>query len=105
MASSGGMPPPSAPPGQSSGSNSSGGPASSTALYSEKIKLNVKRSERLKRNVLEIGIETNGEFKLVESDVAKLISRIGIDLSCHVEGFQILSRKLQEDPDMAEGYS
>ena len=58
-------------------------------LYSDKIKLNVKRSERLKRNVLEIGIESIGEIKLEDEDVSKLLSRIGIDLSCHAEGLQI----------------
>ena len=72
-------------------------PAPTPASYSDKIKVNLKRSERLKRNVLEISVESQGYFKLEEDDVAKLMTRLGIDLKTHAEGYQICpgnSRKI-----------
>ena len=61
-------------------------PAPVHASYSDKIKVNLKISERLKRNVLEISVESQGYFKLEEDDVAKLMTRLGIDLKFHAEG-------------------
>ena len=72
-------------------------PAPVHASYSDKIKVNLKISERLKRNVLEISVESQGYFKLEEDDVAKLMTRLGIDLQFHAEGYQICpgnSRKI-----------
>ena len=57
--------------------------------YSDKMKLNLKSSERLKRKVLEITVESQGNFKIDEEDVAKLMTRLGIDQRSHMEGFQI----------------
>ena len=67
--------------------------------YSDKIKMNLRKSERLKRKVLEITLEneSDGSLNIEEKDVAKLVSRLGIDLKSHMEGFQICpgnSRKI-----------
>ena len=50
--------------------------------YSAKLKLNIQRSERLNRKVLEITLETDKGAKLdiEDKDVAKLASRLGIDV-------------------------
>ena len=84
------VPPGVTPPGPSA-------PAQMLMSYSDKMKLNLKRSERLKRKVLEINVESQGNFKLEEEDVAKLMTRLGIDPKSHMEGFQICpgnSRKI-----------
>ena len=65
------------------------GPPQTLVTYSDKMKLNLKRSERLKRKVLEITVESQGNFKINEEDVAKLMTRLGIDQRTHMEGFQI----------------
>ena len=65
------------------------GPTQTFVSYSDKMKLNLKRSERLKRKVLEITVESQGNFKIEDEDVAKLITRLGIDQKSHMEGFQI----------------
>ena len=57
--------------------------------YSDKMKLNLKSSERLKRKVLEITVDSQGNFKIDEVDVAKLMTQLGIDQRSHMEGFQI----------------
>ena len=59
--------------------------------YSDKIKMNLRKCERLKRKVLEISLEneSDGNVNIEEKDVAKLVSRLGIDLKSHMEGFQI----------------
>ena len=64
-------------------------PGPTQTFVSYKMKLNLKRSERLKRKVLEITIESQGNFKIEDEDVAKLITRLGIDQKSHMEGFQI----------------
>ena len=58
--------------------------------YSDKLKLNVKKSERLKRKVLEVTLETEKDvvLKIEDKDVAKLATRLGIDIKCHLEGYQ-----------------
>ena len=66
---------------------------STNQSYSDKIKVNLKRSERLKRKVLEISVESQGYFKLEEDDVAKLMTRLGINLQVHAEGYQICPGK------------
>ena len=67
--------------------------------YSDKIKMNLRKCERLKRKVLEITLEHDSEVsvKIEEKDVAKLVSRLGIDLKSQMEGYQICpgnSRKI-----------
>ena len=74
-------------------------PPPEETLYSEKLKVNIVRSERLKRKVLEITLEHESEVivKIEENDVAKLISRLGIDLKSQMVGYQICpsnSRKI-----------
>ena len=47
--------------------------------------------------LLEISVESQGYFKLEEDDVAKLMTRLGINLQVHAEGYQICpgnSRKI-----------
>ena len=67
--------------------------------YSDKLKVNVRREERLKRNVLEIHLENDNKTHInLDSDtVANLCSRIGIDIKTQVEGVQVMpgnSRKI-----------
>ena len=51
--------------------------------YSDMLKLNVRKSERLNRKVLEVTLETDKGIKLEidDKDVAKLASKLGIDSS------------------------
>ena len=60
--------------------------------YSDKLKVNVRIEERLKRDVLEIHLENENSTNINLSDevVATLCSRIGIDVKSHVEGAQIM---------------
>ena len=60
-----------------------------TNLYSDMLKLNVRRSERLKRNVLETGLESSDNMKLNEEEVSKLLSKLGVDIMRHLAGYQI----------------
>ena len=60
--------------------------------YRDKLKVNIQKSERLKRNVLEINLETengNHGFHLDKDTIAKLASKIGINIKTDIEGFQI----------------
>ena len=66
------VPPGVTPPGPSA-------PAQMLMSYSDKMKLNLKRSELLKRKLLEITVASKGNFKLEEEDVAKLMTRLGVD--------------------------
>ena len=65
-------------------------------LYSDKVKVNVVRSERLNRKVLEIHLITDdGVGPNVDLEtVAKLFSKIGIDRSSQMMGYQISGRKI-----------
>ena len=58
--------------------------------YSDKLKMNVRRSEKLNRKVLEITLETDKGVKLniEDKDVAKLAARLGIDIKSQLEGYQ-----------------
>ena len=74
-------------------------PVTSAQSYSEKVKLNVNRSQRLKRKVLEINLDVDVgvKLKLETKDVARTLSKIGIDAKSQMEGFQICpgnSRKI-----------
>ena len=60
-----------------------GGEGAAAPSYSDKLKMNVKRAERFKRNVLEITLESDPGVK-VEIDpgtTAKLLTRLGIEKS------------------------
>ena len=59
-----------------------GGDAQSS-LYSDKLKASVKKTERLKRNVLEISLENDPGVKIdINGDItAKLLQNIGIEKS------------------------
>ena len=77
--------------------NSSGSqPTATETLYSEKLKVNVMRSERLKRNVLEINLLTDeGIVPSIEiCTVAKLLSKLGIDKTSQIVGYQLSGRKV-----------
>ena len=58
--------------------------------YSDKLKLNLRKSERLKRKVLEVTLETEKgvNLNIEDKDIAKLASRIGIDIRSQLEGYQ-----------------
>ena len=60
-------------------------------LYAERLMANVKYSERLKRKVLEINLDVDSGIKLNlgKEDVYKTLTKIGINASKHMEGFQI----------------
>ena len=59
--------------------------------YSDRLKMNVRKSERLSRKILEITLEVdnNTTVNVEKKDAAKVASRIGIDLVNDLEGFQI----------------
>ena len=94
-----------APPGPLTGPTPAAGSSTSQTAapappsYSDKLKVNVNRCERLKRNVLEISldVEQGLKMKVEESDVAKTLAKIGIDIGSDMEGCQIcpgFSRKI-----------
>ena len=57
--------------------------------YSDRVKMRVQKSERLKRNVLEINLECipPAKTKVDKETAAKLISKIGIDIKSQTEGY------------------
>ena len=67
-----------------------------SSLYSERLKVNVVRSERLKRKVLEVSLESDerARINLDKDTIAKLIAKLGIDIKSQLEGYQTGSRKL-----------
>ena len=71
--------------------------SSAPTSYSDRLKTNIKKSERLKRNVLEINLEEDGGKRIfiAKETIAKLLSKIGIDIKTSViEGYQICPRKI-----------
>ena len=64
--------------------------SSKVQTYSERLRGNVNRNERLKRNVLEINLDYDvGVNTKMENDtVSKLIKRMGIDMNTQVEAVQ-----------------
>ena len=64
--------------------------------YSDRVKMRIQKSERLKRNVLEINLEClpPAHGKVDKEVVAKLFSRIGIDIKSQVEAYQIIPKKI-----------
>ena len=59
--------------------------------YSDKLMCDVKKSERLKRNVLEVNLESDnrGRIQLDHDVVAKLLASLGVDLKTQAEAVQI----------------
>ena len=71
----------------SSGGETSDQNKSSAMSYSQKVLVNVRKSERLKRNILEIGLEYNDQHQPVSKDmVADTFAMLGINLKQHLEG-------------------
>ena len=71
-------------------------PPAPVPSYSEKLKVNVVRSERLKRNVLEIQIiADNGSDTNVDKEtVAKLLAKLGIDWKTNMQGYQLSWKRI-----------
>ena len=80
------------PPGQTTkevGDQNSGG----SGLYSDRVKVTIARSERLKRNVLEINLESEAEADRIDKDVmAKLFTSMGFKKS-ELEGYQLSGKR------------
>ena len=67
--------------------------------YADRLKTNVKRDQRLKRNVLEVTLEKNDRnsemwFELDPESTARLLKVLGIDIQTQVEGYQVKQRIL-----------
>ena len=64
--------------------------------YSDRLKVNINKSERLRRKVLEINLESDdGSVIKIDNDtLAKLIAKLGIDTKTDVEGFQNSQKKM-----------
>ena len=63
--------------------------------YSGKLMANVQKSERFKRNVLEINLEYDDTHQHVDkSMVADTFAMLGIDLKSQLDGYQITSKKI-----------
>ena len=66
-----------------------------TQSYADRAKMNLRFDQRLKRNVLEIEIEkinVNDEMILSQEAIAKLLGTIGMNISTHIEGYQVSYR-------------
>ena len=61
-------------------------PPAPVPSYSEKLKVNVVRSERLKRNVLEIQIIADNDSDTIvdKETIAKLLAKLGIDWKTNI---------------------
>ena len=63
-------------------------------LYSDRVKVTIARSERLKRNVLEINLESEADADRIDPDVmAKLFKEMGLKKNEDMEGFQLQGKK------------
>ena len=64
-------------------------PGLSSRTYAESLKTNIKWDSRLKRNVLEIAMESdNSEFiDIPDGDINRLFKTIGIDVKAQIEGY------------------
>jgi hypothetical protein len=80
----------------------------SGGLYSDRVKVTIAHSERLKRNVLEINLESeNSAGKIEKGEVAKLFQTLGINLEQEMEGYQLVGRRklfawLKEEIDLTQ---
>ena len=64
---------------------------SGSSSYVDKLKANVNRFERLKRNVLEINLEKDSSVTFINLEaetVAKVLSNLGVDIKTQVEAVQ-----------------
>ena len=62
-------------------------------LYSDRVKVTIARSERLKRNVLEINLESEAEAEKIDKDVmAKLFQTMGLRKE-ELEGYQLIGKR------------
>ena len=66
--------------------------------YSDRLKVNVNRNERLKCNVLEINLDFDKgvTVKMETEIVAKLLTRMGINKDADVEGIQTCPSNLKK---------
>ena len=80
----------------SSGTGSSLDTTQQQPSYSDKIKVNVIKSERLKRKVLEINLVTEeGTNPYIDKEtLAKLLAKVGIDKKTQMYGYQQAGRKI-----------
>ena len=84
------------PPDGGGNGGSKGGGHEGAVSYSDKVKVRVQNCERLKRNVLEINLDyDSGPRPKIEKDVlAKMLAKIGIDISNQMEGYQVINKKI-----------
>ena len=63
-------------------------------LYSQQVKMRIQKSERLKRNVLEINLENEKNAEEINDEtVAELFKNIGINMT-EVEGRQLVPKRI-----------
>ena len=76
------------------GTTNKGGNSEQGGLYSDRVKITIARSERLKRNVLEINLESEADADKLEPDVmAKLFKEMGLNKEVDMEGFQLIGKR------------
>ena len=66
-------------------------PGGQFTSYAERAKMNIKYSQRLKRNILEIEVEKENEedeMILSEETIATLLNKLRLNINSHVEGCQ-----------------
>ena len=71
-------------------------PGGQFTSYAERAKMNIKYSQRLKRNILEIEVEKeNEEDEMILSDetIATLLNKLRLNINSHVEGCQVNYRR------------
>ena len=60
--------------------------------YSDRLKTNVKFSQRLSRNILEITLEKTNKgvyYEIEDENISKVLKTLGIDIVSQFEGYQI----------------
>ena len=63
------------------------------SLYSDRVKVTIARSERLKRNVLEINLDSDSEASRLDKNMmAQLFKTMGVNKS-ELEGYQLLGKR------------
>ena len=67
-------------------------PGGRSKSYADRAKMNIRYNQKLKRNVLEIEVckdSDKDEVILSEETIAKLLSKIKMNIHSHVEGYQV----------------
>ena len=67
-------------------------PGGRSQSYADRAKMNIRYNQKLKRNVLEIEVckdSDKDEVILSEETIAKLLSKIKMNIHSHVEGYQV----------------